>query len=125
MRPTASNRFFALLGIAFILASAGCVWAENKEFAVSDINLSAVKDGAYEGEQVGDLVSAKVEVVVKDGAITEIKLLKHRHGPWHGANSIVGRVIAAQSLKVDVVSGATSSSKVILKAIEKALEKGM
>lgn len=32
-------------------------------------------------------------------------------------------VIEKQSLKVDLVSGATASSKVILKAIEKALNK--
>ena len=125
MSPAASKRFIALLGIFIALSSAGCLWAESEELAIADINPRKVKDGAYEGEQVGDLVSAKVEVVVKNGAITEIKLLKHRHGPWHGANAIVGRVIAAQSLEVDVVSGATSSSKVILKAIEKALEKGL
>jgi hypothetical protein len=63
--------------------------------------------------------------VVKTGAITAITVLDHSHGPGHGSDAIIDRVIAAQSLDVDVVSGATLSSKVILKAIETALEKGM
>ena len=54
-----------------------------------------------------------------------IEVLKHSHGPGHGAGAIIDRVIAAQSLKVDAVSGASLSSKVMLKAIEKALEKGL
>jgi uncharacterized protein with FMN-binding domain len=35
------------------------------------------------------------------------------------------RVIDAQSLAVDAVSGSTYSSKVVLKAIETALKKGL
>jgi len=38
------------------------------------------------------------------------------------AEAIVDSVVAAQSLQVDIVSGATLSSKCILKAIEVALE---
>ena len=38
------------------------------------------------------------------------------------AEQVTQEVISSQSLKVDIVSGATNSSKVILKAIENALE---
>lgn len=37
--------------------------------------------------------------------------------------SIISRVVENQSLKVDVVTGATVTSKALLKAIENALEK--
>jgi len=63
-------------------------------------------------------------VTVKDGAITGIDLIRHVHGPDHGAEQILVRVMERQSLRVDAVSGSTTSSKVVLKAIESALQKG-
>ncbi|WP_313562885.1 FMN-binding protein [Ruminiclostridium cellobioparum] len=38
------------------------------------------------------------------------------------AEAIVDKIISEQSVTVDVISGATNSSKVILKAVENALE---
>jgi uncharacterized protein with FMN-binding domain len=38
---------------------------------------------------------------------------------------VVGRVIEAQSLDVDAVGGTSGSSKVMKKAIENALKKGL
>jgi len=61
---------------------------------------------------------------VHGGAVTDIVLVRHFHGPDHGAEEILGRVVEAQSLRVDAVSGSTYSSKVVLAAIETALRKG-
>ncbi len=125
MRPKAPNCFMALLSIALALSLAGCFADDIKKLVVDDISPSAVRDGKYEGKQVNTPVTAEVEVVVKEGAITAIKVLEHSHGPGHGADAIIDRVVAAQSLKVDAVSGASLSSKVMLKAIETALKKGL
>ncbi len=57
---------------------------------------------------------------MKDHHITDIKL-DHRHGQGEAAEVITDHVIEAQSLQADTISGVTSSSKVILKAIENAL----
>ena len=54
--------------------------------------------------------------------IKEIELKKHDNGQGFPAEIIPGKVVEAQSLEVDIVSGATYSSKVILKAIENALK---
>jgi uncharacterized protein with FMN-binding domain len=62
---------------------------------------------------------------VSAGRITEIVMLSHTHGPNHGADAILPRVVEAQSLVVDAVSGSTYSSKVVRKAIEIALKKGL
>lgn len=88
-----------------------------------DVDISKIKDGSYIGECNAKFVEAKVRVNVKNGKITGIDLLEHRNGRGKPAEVIPQRVVAAQSLKVDTVSGATNSSKVILKAIENALEK--
>lgn len=90
---------------------------------VSDVDMSSVADGNYVGSYSVFPVSAEVEVVIEDKAIKEIKLLKHFNGQGKDAEIIPGNVTNAQSLKVDSVSGATYSSKVILNAIRNALIK--
>jgi uncharacterized protein with FMN-binding domain len=94
------------------------------KLVIADVPISTVRDGTYEGELATMLVTAKVQATVASGRLESVKVLKHRHGPGHGADAIIDRVIAAQSLKVDAISGATASSKVMLKALQSALEKG-
>lgn len=96
-----------------------------KALTIDNIPISTVKDGTYEGYQNNTMVAAKVSVTVSGGKIIDIKLLKHTHGPNHGADAIIPKVIEKQSLMVDAVSGATYSSKVVLKAIELALKEGL
>ena len=91
-----------------------------EDITIGEVDLAAVPDGTYSGFADVIWVSATVEVTVLDHRITAIKL-DHRHGQGEAAEVITGHVIEAQSLQVDIISGATSSSKVILKAIEEAL----
>jgi uncharacterized protein with FMN-binding domain len=125
MRSKAPKIFMVLLSIAIALSLAGCFIDDIGKLVVSNVSPTAVRDGTYHGEQINDPITAKVDIDVKDGSIMAIKVLEHKHGPGHGADAIIDRVIAAQSLQVDAVSGATLSSKVVLKAIETALEKGL
>ncbi|NTW71318.1 MAG: FMN-binding protein [Eubacteriaceae bacterium] len=92
---------------------------------IKDINLSEVADGTYMGDHSVLPVIVEAKVTVKDHRITEIILTKHINGQGKPAEILPGKVVESQSLKVDTVTGATSSSKVILKAIQNALEKGM
>lgn len=88
---------------------------------IGDIDLSKVKDGTYEGSYDARIISATVSVTVKDGKMTEIRLLKHKNDRGGSAEAIVDDILREQSLDVDAVSGATNSSKTILKAVENAL----
>lgn len=54
--------------------------------------------------------------------ITNITILQHDNGLGSTAESIVNDVVQEQSLDIDAVSGATVSSKCILKAVENAIE---
>lgn len=90
---------------------------------ILEIDLSLSADGTYGGTFNVFPIAASVEVSIKDGQITSIKLLKHSHGQGSAAEDIPNRVIEAQSLAIDTIAGATYSSKVILKAIEDALFK--
>jgi len=91
-----------------------------EEISIGDVDLSTIPDGTYSGSHEAVWVGATVEVTIRNHRITEIKL-DHRHGQGEAAEVITDHVIEAQSLQVDMISGVTSSSKVILKAIEKAL----
>lgn len=96
---------------------------ENLEaMEIHEVDLAAVEDGRYVGFYGSFPVDAKVEVIVADHKITKISLLEHGNGQGGNAEVIPDKVVEAQSLQVDSVSGATYSSRVILKAIEVALE---
>ncbi|MFW2487417.1 FMN-binding protein [Clostridium chromiireducens] len=92
-----------------------------KELTINNVDLSKISDGKYIGTYDADLISAKVSVTVKDHKIEEVDLLEHKNGRGKPAEIIPEMVVKAQSLKVDTISGATNSSKTILKAIENAL----
>ncbi|WP_315066683.1 FMN-binding protein [uncultured Clostridium sp.] len=94
------------------------------EIDIKSVDLSNVHDGTYTGSCDAIFVGAEVEVTVKDKKITDIRLLNHKTEKGKPAEVIVDDVKKKQSLQVDAISGATNSSKVILKAIENALESG-
>ena len=92
--------------------------------SIEEIDLQSIPDGVYTGFSDTTWVKATVEVAVKDHRIVEI-ILDHQHDQGEAADVIPSRVIEAQSLQVDTISGATNSSKVILKAIENALRSAL
>lgn len=91
---------------------------------ISTVNLTFVDDGSYFGKYSSGPCSAKVKVCVKNHKIEKISLLEHKNGMGSKAETIVDNVVDRQTLDVDTVSGATISSKVILKSTENALLKG-
>lgn len=93
------------------------------ESSIEKIELSELKDGTYIGEYSVHPVSATVEVKIEGGRIEDILLLDHGNGMGQPAEVIIEDVVEDQSLDVDSISGATYSSRVILKAIEAALLK--
>jgi len=93
-----------------------------EETEISTPDLSLIQDGTYNGYFGTAIVSADVDVIVSDHKITDIVINSHKNERGATAESIIDEVLAQQSLAVDTISGATNSSKVILKAIEFALE---
>ena len=91
------------------------------DITIGEIDLAQIPDGVYTGHSEAKWVAATVVVTVKGQRITDIQL-DHRHDQGIDAEVIPSRVIEAQSLQVDIVSGATSSCKVILEAIENAFK---
>ena len=81
-------------------------------------------DGTYTGEGKGNNGPIKVEVVVKDGSITEINVLEQAETPniYAGAEEqFIPSLIQSQNVDVDAVSGATNSCNGIREAVKAAL----
>lgn len=93
-----------------------------KETTFSDIDIGNIPDGTYIGEYGVNFIYARVEVTVRDGAITNIDILEHKNERGKAAEIVTDRIIAEQKTDVDAVSGATNSSTVIKKAVENALQ---
>ena len=95
-----------------------------KEIKISSVDLSKISNGTYIGSCDALVVAATVSVTVKDHKIINITILKHKTERGKPAEVIPEKVVKAQSLQVDTITGATNSSKIILKSIENALNTG-
>ena len=80
-------------------------------------------DGVYQGSYRGGPNKAVVKVTIEDKKIVRIKIVKH--STWKGkkAESIIPRrIVENQSTRVDAVTGATNSSRVIMNAVQEAIK---
>lgn len=93
------------------------------EMEINELDLSQISDGEYLGEfYYSNIVGAKVKVSILNQKIVSIDLLEHLTGLGEKAETIIDVIIEDQSLLVDDVAGATSSSRVIKLALKNALE---
>ena len=92
-----------------------------KKVKINEVPISQVADGKYVGEAQIKPVSAKVNVQVENGKITNIEIKDHMTGLGKNGEKIIDQIINKQSLDVDAISGATQSSVTITKAVENAL----
>lgn len=84
-----------------------------------------LQNGVYEGTASAWPNSAKVKVTVAAGKIAGVELVSH-FASWRGKKAevvIPVRIIEQQSTNVDAVTGATNSSRVIMNAVQDAVEK--
>ncbi len=123
-RGMQGHALLLLLGAAILLG--GCAAMDQLEAArdleiTTPADLTSIADGSYPGEYDAGLVVVELTVAVADGRMTAIDLARHDNGKGEPAEAIIDTVLREQSLDVDCVTGATVSSKVILKSIEDAL----
>lgn len=107
-----------LLSMAMLLCAFGAA-AEQQPLFVA---------GTYEGTAQGNNGPVNVTVTVSDDAITDIQIGDNDETYYVFmvvADMIPARILENQSLAVDAVSGATNSSRAVIRAVENALSKAM
>jgi uncharacterized protein with FMN-binding domain len=113
-------RIIVLLILTSMLAGCAAI-KEAKETQITMSGIEGMDNGVYRGEYKINPVQVVVDVEIMNGNIKEIRIIEHICGLGKKAEKIIDEVVNSQSLQVDTVTGATVSSKVILKAIENAL----
>lgn len=90
--------------------------------AASTATASPYKDGVYTGTGWSRHGSVSVALTIKSGKITSVVVTGcTTHYPCADVAPMTGEVLAAQSLQVDTVAGATDSSMSFLGAVQQAL----
>jgi len=111
-----------LLMILFITLAFAAACVNIKDIAIASPDLNEISDGIFQGSSKVGPVRVTLDVHVKSNLITTIEIVKHFNGRGKEAEAIVPKIIEAQSLDIDVISGATASSKAILQAVENAFK---
>ena len=124
-----SKKAMIMVCIAFVLLlvigiiAVGIIVNRANNLSIQTPALSEISDGKYIGEYSVPPVFVKVAVTVEHHQMTDVDILQHENGLGSPAERVIDDVIQNQSLDVDAISGATVSSKCILKASENALNK--
>jgi uncharacterized protein with FMN-binding domain len=88
-------------------------------------DLSELNDGIFRGiyDLSGTPIKVTLDVTIQNQRIVNIGIIEHSCSPiGKKAENIVKKIVEKQNLEIDAVSGATASSKAILKAVENALQ---
>ncbi len=126
--------FITLLILVVVLGAAGGIgWSlltkEHREAAslpLNKVDFDRLSDGKYHGVYAGGMYKWRFnecDVTVTNGKVTDINLTASADPGKENANAemLYDRVIQAQSLQVDTISGGTLTSKGYLQCIENAL----
>ena len=87
---------------------------------IQDVKIEVLDDGIYTGKYEYSRWLSEVKVVVKGKEIKSISLLSPPLTP-DISNELFSHIISEQKINVDVLSGATATSKAYLKSVENAL----
>lgn len=122
---------FKVLGIVvivFILVAAGGIFymtlglEEGQDISIDGVNKEGLSEGIFVGEYKFGRWSNRIQVTIDNGKIVDLKILDDvTFVSEEVSEELFTRVIEKQNTDVDVVSGATVTSKAYLKAIENAV----
>ena len=123
-----TNRKIVLsAGLIFGIALIGSIVSQYlqlqhfRNLKINVINLDTIPDGNYHGK-VDYAFEYEVAVKVENHRISDIQFLKNRDSYYAKlAEGIKYKIIREQKIDIDAVTGATTTSKIFLKAVEKAL----
>ncbi len=119
---TAASVSAALAAIFFLAACEPGEVKRVRALTISDVDLITIPDGVRKGSFALGNDTFEVETTVANHRIVRIDLVRTVNASYaKKAAGVVPRVIERQTPNVDAVTGATATSKAILKAVERSL----
>jgi uncharacterized protein with FMN-binding domain len=119
------------LGLVLATIFSGLAFAQDGHSGVTKIchhefDLRQIPDGIYRGiVNFEDVWTIEVDVTIADCQIEGIELANEDRSVLHKSEILIEKVLRAQCVEIDAVSGATASSLILLTAIRDALQKGL
>lgn len=90
------------------------------------LDVSSIADGTYTGDSLGFRGAVHVKVKVAGGRIESVRVTRHKEDlALDALTEVPRRIVKAQSVRVEAVTGATVSADAVINAVIKALAKGM
>ena len=109
----------AIVGVVFITRGL----KSGINLVVNDVNLSSLSDGMYNGKYNAGRWSNEMNITIKEHKIIKIDVVKDVFfSKPEVTKALLSKVLEKQNTNVDVISGATVTSKAYLKAIENSLK---
>ena len=117
----------ALLVVSAIFLLMGSINLNRlRSMKIHNYDLMAIKDGIYTGEFNDGGGLYIVEVKITGHRISEVKLTTERESVYiEYARPVTKRIMVNQTPDVDAITGATTTSKCIMKAAENALKSSL
>lgn len=111
--------------IILLVSLSGCGSQEKtrvRQMKIQDVDLSNVRDGEYVGSFSYGGFDYRVKTTINGHKITNIEIL-HNRNTKHAkrAEGVVPEMLEKQTPNVDAISGATTTSKALMKAVENSL----
>jgi uncharacterized protein with FMN-binding domain len=95
-----------------------------RSMEINNPDLTKISDGIYKGEFNDGAGIYSVEVTVSNHRISQVTLETERKSVYvNYARPVTDRIVEKQNTLVDAITGATTTSKCIMKAAENALKK--
>jgi uncharacterized protein with FMN-binding domain len=111
--------------IVLVLVITGCATQEMlmvRHMNIKDVDISKIRDGQYIGDFSYCGFKYEVETIVNNHKIQNIMVL-HNRDTRHAkrAEGVISEILKNQTPNVDAISGATTTSKALMKAVENSL----
>jgi uncharacterized protein with FMN-binding domain len=94
-----------------------------RSMKISSPDLNSIADGSYQGVAEYAGYEYAVQVKVMNHKISDVVIVKNRESQYAKfAEGVIDRILDKQTPDVDAITGATTTSKSLMKAVEEALE---
>ncbi|MBN2412886.1 FMN-binding protein [candidate division KSB1 bacterium] len=131
LRKTGDNKrrkvslIISICLFAFLLSGSIMQYISLKNFRnipIADIDPQTIEDGTYSGQATFGGFTYKVNITVAEHTIRNINIIQNRKSDYaRFAEGVIAKIIRTQKTNVEAITGATTTSKCLLKAIENAL----
>jgi uncharacterized protein with FMN-binding domain len=108
--------------LLFFLGCASQEMIRVRQMDIHSVDIDRIKDGEYLGSFAYCGFEYKVKTIVNGHKIIDIEVLRNRDSKHaKRAEGVLAEIIERQTPDVDAISGATTTSKALMKAVENSL----